>query len=232
MKTLFLSILLIIQRLAPIHAQENLCQSSYAPMTQAMEWDLTSYDKKGKVSSVSTQHVESIDETQDGFEAVILHNTKDAKGKDLTKGNYTIVCKGDDIWMDLANMLDANAMQGMTDMELSIENEKMDIPKNPKVGQVLSDGSISIKASTGGMTLLNLRARCFDRKVEKMEQVTTPAGTFDCVKITQQTEVKMVMKRTIATATWYAKGVGMVKTENYDKKGEIESSTILTRLKK
>jgi hypothetical protein len=209
-----------------------MCTSAYAPLTDGMEWDYTSYDKKGKISAVSTQHVESLDDTKSGFEAVILHKTLNEKGEELSKGNYIIECKGDDIWMDLSNMLDANAMQAFTDMEISIENERMDIPNAPKVGQELADGSISIKAATGGMSLLNMKLRCFDRKVEKMEQLTTSAGTFDCVKITQQTEFKMIVKRTSTTATWYAKGVGMIRTESYDKKGQLESRTELTRLKR
>ena len=31
---------------------------------------------------------------------------------------------------------------------------------------------------------------------------------------------------------WYAKGIGMVKSESYDKSGKVQSTTHLTELKK
>jgi len=62
--------------------------------------------------------------------------------------------------------------------------------------------------------------------------VTTPAGTFDCIKMTQDTDVKAIFKMKAKTTTWYTKGVGMVKTENYDKNGKVESSTVLTKFEK
>jgi hypothetical protein len=44
--------------------------------------------------------------------------------------------------------------------------------------------------------------------------------------------MKILIKRNIKTASWIARGVGVVKTESYNKKGEIESTMVLTKREK
>ncbi|MCF6348980.1 MAG: DUF3108 domain-containing protein [Flavobacteriaceae bacterium] len=66
-------------------------------------------------------------------------------------------------------------------------------------------------------------------KVEKREEITIPAGTFDCYVISFETEFKMGIKRKGKTRQWLAKGVGIVKTEDYNKKGKVISKSVLTK---
>jgi hypothetical protein len=215
-----------------LSAQQNICTSSYMSFTEGTEFEYSGYDKKGKLTTISSQHIETIDEVDGGFQANVHFKLTSDKGEEVSKGVYEMLCKGDVIYMDLSNLLNPSALAAFKDMEVEVENEQMDLPNKLTIGQMLQEGAITMKAKMEGMTLLNMRVRIYDRKVEKMERIKTPAGTFDCVKITEQTEIKMGLKRTMASATWYAVGVGMVKTEVYDKKGEVESSTVLTKFKK
>jgi hypothetical protein len=63
------------------------------------------------------------------------------------------------------------------------------------------------------------------RKVEGRESVTTPAGTWNCFKITYHS--KMIFKMGIGipmnmdVTEWWAPGFGVVKTESDSGKTEI-----------
>jgi hypothetical protein len=73
----------------------------------------------------------------------------------------------------------------------------------------------------------------FDGKCEAIEDVTVPAGTFKCHKITQTVATtgyigrKEVISKTVS---WYAPGIGTVKTETYDAKDKLQGSTELVEL--
>jgi hypothetical protein len=70
-----------------------------------------------------------------------------------------------------------------------------------------------------------------DGKCLAIESVTVPAGTFTCHKITQ-TVSTTVMRRDVVTRTvsWYAPGIGTVKTETYDNKDKLQSSMELVQV--
>lgn len=61
------------------------------------------------------------------------------------------------------------------------------------------------------------------------ETITTPAGTYNCVKYSSDTEVSSTMFKSKSKSTMYmAKNVGMVKMESYDDKGKLQSKQLLT----
>ena len=68
-----------------------------------------------------------------------------------------------------------------------------------------------------------------NRKVEGTETITTPAGTYNCVKYSSDTEVSSTMFKSKSKSTMYmAKNVGMVKMESYDDKGKLQTKQLLT----
>ncbi|MGB5356106.1 MAG: hypothetical protein WBN11_05375, partial [Eudoraea sp.] len=72
-----------------------------------------------------------------------------------------------------------------------------------------------------------------NRKVEKQENVTTPAGSFDCFVIYSQSNIKaMMINQSFPQRVWFSEGVGMIKQESYKKNGDLLTSTILTKYSK
>ncbi|MEO8720656.1 MAG: hypothetical protein ABI297_05580, partial [Ginsengibacter sp.] len=66
------------------------------------------------------------------------------------------------------------------------------------------------------------------------EKITTPAGTFDCVKVTGNRKTTMNLlgkERNMGKPTqehvWIAPGIGTIKQENYTEKGKLESMSHL-----
>ncbi|HAH58211.1 MAG TPA: hypothetical protein DCL86_08700, partial [Bacteroidales bacterium] len=111
---------------------------------------------------------------------------------------------------------------------VTVDASDLAFPSRMEVGQTLPDGSVSMKVS-GGMAMLNMTVNIINRKVEAFESITVPAGTFDCYKITYDTDVKSIVKVTTTTAEWIAKNVGMVRSETYDKKGKLTGYTVLSK---
>lgn len=60
------------------------------------------------------------------------------------------------------------------------------------------------------------------------EKVDTPAGSFECVKINTENQGDVLKaRRPQYTTEWYAKGIGLVKSESYDKRGKVTERTVL-----
>ena len=212
-----------------VFAQDNFCESGYMPHKTNFLYELTNYDKKGKAINTSRHKIINRESLPGGFSATVQIDIVDEKGKSEHQGEYKMECRDGVFYMDMRSMMDPRSMQGLSDMEMEISGDELQIPSRMEVGDVLPDGNIIMKSSVNGMALMTLSMAIKNRKVEARETVTTPAGTFDCLKLSQESEMKSFVKKTFKSASWYAKGVGMVKTENYDSKGQVESSTLLTR---
>ncbi|MBI5914510.1 MAG: hypothetical protein HY842_03975 [Bacteroidetes bacterium] len=228
MKNFLLSCMLLLSAAVGLRGQD-LCESGYLAFRQGVGFELTNYDKKGKVSSIQQQKVTNVETIADGFKATVSLLITSDKGKTLSEGSYGIECRNGVMYMDMSSMLDPRSMEGFKGMEMEISGSALEFPATLTPGQSLPDGSINMKAMTGGITLMNMSMNITNRKVEANETVTTPAGTFECVKMSQESEMKLMGKRKFRTVSWFAKGIGMVKSENLDDKGGVESSTVLTK---
>lgn len=62
------------------------------------------------------------------------------------------------------------------------------------------------------------------------ETISTTAGKFDCMKISYLKRTKVVVKAsTVRMTEWYAKGIGLVKSEAYDLKGKSAGKVLLVK---
>jgi hypothetical protein len=80
--------------------------------------------------------------------------------------------------------------------------------------------------------MMNMSIRVFNRKVEAIETVTSPAGTWECFKLSEEMEMKGLVKIKGKSISWFNYEAGMVKTESYNSKGKLTGKTILTELVK
>lgn len=216
-----------------IMAQDNLCESSYMPFQKGVQLEYTTFNHKGKETGQQVQSVREITEVDGGFRATIDFKVMDKKGKDVTDSSFDMECQNGTVRMDMSSMIDPAMMESMGGLEAEVTGEDIQFPNNPKTGQELPDGTMTIKASVGGLGGMNTTVKMVDRKVEGFEEVNTPAGTFECVKISQVTETQMMgFNRSSKSISWMAKGIGTIKTENYNPNGKLESTMLLTGLKR
>ena len=209
------------------------CSQSFYAMKEGTKIVMTNFNDKGKVTSTNETLIKSIKADGSNFDATVEATMKNDKGKVLSEGkSYNVKCENGTIKLDISSMMMSDFASQMKNMEVTISGSGIDIPPTLTEGMTLSDGTTEMKMGTNGMTFMNWKFDIKNRKVEKKESITTPAGTFLCYKITYDMDVKVMVKRSMKTVQWLAPGVGIVKSESYNQKGELESYMELTKFEK
>jgi len=197
-------------------------------MREGVEFEMTSYDDNDKITGKAKHKVISKTATGDNMECEIHMESFDKKDKLLSSNDYKVFCKDGKFEFDMKMMMDNEELSKYDGMDVTVDADFIEIPGNPVVGESLEDGGMTVKIGSNGMTIMNMKVNVLNRKVEALEKVTTPAGTFDCVKVSFDTETRLVVKVTGSVIEWYCKDVGMVRSESYNKKGKLISYSLLT----
>ena len=221
--SLFLSI-----SFSQLFSQE--CQPYYLADEGAVR-EMASYDKKDKLTGTTVQTVKEIRVSGDKTEWTIGTVSKDDKGKEISSGDLHMSCEEGIFKMDMKNFVDEETLKSFEGMEITMDATDLDYPAVLTPGQVLKDGDITIKVSNQGMPVMTMVVRIYDRKVEAVEDITTPAGTFSCYKMTSTIETKTMFTIVAKSTDWIAAKVGSVRSESYDKAGKLTGYMVLTSLK-
>jgi hypothetical protein len=205
---------------------QNTCDAYY-PMRTGSMMELTHYNAKGKATAITQTDIN--EKERDGsriiFEATAT--AMDEKRKVLTKNAYTMSCDGGEFRMDMRGSITQPEMEGV---EMQIDADELVFPNTLTTGMELPEGSMTIKGSMNGMQIMNNTIRVYNRKVTGTESKTTPAGTFDCVIIEEDTDGSVMgMRFTTHSKSWISKGAGMVRSESY-KNGKLDGYSEMTKL--
>ncbi len=206
-----------------LHAQD--C-TIYFPQKEGTVLEVTDYNPKGKENSHATTTITKREVS--GGDIIISASMETETDGEPFSMDYTASCV-DGVFS--INLFTGMNTAGMNHVEM--DGDFLDIPSNPSAGQMLDDKSITVKfVGEDGTTspLLNLRYQFTNRKVEALEKLTTKAGTFDTIKLSYTITFKMVMNISFNVVEWYAKDVGLVKSETYTTKGKLKSYTELTKI--
>ena len=214
-----------------LYAQDSCSRSRYYPFTEGAKFQITTYDKKDKAAAIADYLVESIESSAQGEKATIATTVKDDKGKDLVATTFDVLCINGAISIDFKSLMPPGMLDQYKNLDYKISGTNMEIPANLEVGKTLPDANMTMDISMAPMKM-QLQVNITNRQVEGKEPVTTQAGTFDCFVITYTTEFYMGMSRQSSSKQWIAEGVGMVKQEDYDNKGRVASSSVLTAFSK
>ena len=211
--------------LSNLHAQD--C-TSLAPMKEGMELEYTTYNKKGKDSGAMRLSVKEAAANS----AVLTSELINQKGKVQGNFEYSVKCEDGVFLVDMSMFFDSQQLQTFGDMQMEMTSDYLEFPSGAKPGDKLPDGSVEAKVKSGDLVIMTIKMEITDHTVEAHESVTTPAGTFDCMKTSYSFNSKFGFIKMSGSATnWLATDVGSIKSENFDKKGNISGSTELTMLK-
>lgn len=226
----FVCILLLLLARS-LHAQSS-CDEMLLLADSDLELEYTTYDNNGKACAKVKTKVILVEETKQGTIFHFESNTQPCKGTmaDRQLRTYYIRCHHDTLYTSMKAMLPPGTLESYSGMQLVSDGTDLKTPKQLKENDELPAASLSVVVNSNGVKLITLKANTSARKVEKKESITTPAGTFECIKVSETTEVKvgMITNKTV-TNTWYAPGMGMIKQETYDKKGKLASRTELEK---
>lgn len=210
---------------------QSTCSKFY-PLDEGSSFQYTMYDKKGKPDGTTDYTISEVSSSGGGTTATMDLKFTDKKGKEIFNTDYSFTCTGEGIKIDYSSILPKAMLEQFKDMQYEITGTDIEIPNDLSVGQQLDDANVNMAISMAGMKM-DVAVNMINRKVEKKESVTTPAGTFDCYVVYSENESKtMGTTQTFPARMWLAEGVGMVKQESYKKNGDLMSRMALTEYNK
>lgn len=229
MKNLIIALLFGLS-LTTARAQCN----AFFPMKEKVKFQYDHFDKKEKLSLRTTQTLKDIKGSGNSMTAIMVQEMIDVKKDKIiatTESEWT--CENGTLHFEINQMSMENAPQSnpASGMTMDVTGDKMDIPSDFEVGQKMKDLTYNVKMTMSGMNLMNRTFKITDRKVDAKEQVTTPAGTFDCYKVSYKTtSAGGIGSGTVKSVTWFAKNVGMVKTESFTDRDKLMNRQVLSKI--
>jgi hypothetical protein len=230
---LFVPIFLALSSL--INAQS--CEESFYTFKSGAYWEMANFNEKGKPTGHSSYEVKSISNTGTQYKASVTSKAFDEKDKELMSSDFEVACSNGNLTIDMKSLFSAQQQQQFKDMTMKMSGTDLSIPNALTVGQVLPDGIMNAEIYSGTTLFSKLTFVSTERKVLAKESITVPAGTYECYKITSKFKMTNVVagipiKYEFSVVEWYAFGVGMVRSETYNKSEKMMGYTVLSKLTK
>ncbi len=196
---------------------------------------LTSYNDDGKVTGSTKTVYTKVTKIPGGATVMANQENFDKKGKPTTKNEFSIKCEKGVLYFDMKMYTSQQQAEAYKDMEMIVEGNNMEYPSEFVVGSSLKDADVkfSFKSKDGMvMPMSGMTIKIYNRKIEAKESVTTPAGTFECYKLTENVDTKTIFNLKLKSITWFSLEAGTVKTETYKESGKFMGKSELTEIKK
>lgn len=196
---------------------------------------MTSYDADGKLTGSTKTVYTSVKKSPAAVLVTAQQESFNKKGKSENKSEYTLRCEKGILYFDMKSMMPSQQQDSQKDFEMSMEGNDKEMPANLVVGSSLKDSEVKFKFKTKDgmdMSMMNMSVKITNRKIEAKEKVTTPAGSFECYKISENVESKTMFSIKMKSVSWFNEEVGTVKSESYKESGKLMGKTELTEYKK
>ena len=225
--------LCFIAILAVAMATGAYAQNTFFPSKAGIVLTYVQKNAKGKAESHSRTTIKDVEGSGSNMTISYLMESLDKDRKPLNPPveiPCTVIIKDDVMILDM-NQMFVGQMKDMQ-LKMDITGVPMELPSNMSPGQSLKDADMTMTLDMGIMKMKTV-IKMTDGKCLAIEDVTVPAGTFKCHKITQTVTTTIMRKDVVSrTVSWYVIGIGTVKTESYDAKDKLQSSTELIDIKK
>ena len=206
---------------------QDVCSTWY-PFQKGTTFQITSYEKDGNKASAVVDY--TVKDSGSDW-ALLAYIVSDKKGEMVAESEYEIRCQDDGISIDFESLGAPGILEQYEGMEIEASGTNLFLPNDLLEGRELPDSNMLMTINMSPIKL-NLSVDITNRRVEGSETVTTPAGTFECIILAYDFVTKMGIKVSGSARQWIAKGVGMVKQEDRNKKGRIISWSQLTGFSK
>lgn len=201
-------------------------------LTEGSKWEMSNFDKKGKLTGVIKY--ETISESQNGNKSIweLKMESVDDKGEEVMAESTTkITCQDGIFKMDMSEFLPTDVIQSFQELEVEMESSDLDFPSIKDVNSTLKDGTMKITTFSSGVKIMTMNITITDRVIEGLETIETEAGSFECLKINQNTLVETgFMKRNISSTSWFLPGFGVIKSESFHKNGKSLGTSVLSSI--
>ena len=182
---------------------------------------ISNFNNKDKLTGTTEIIINERREIEGGVAIQMTQNYIDEK-ENAFSSEMNVECINGIIFFDMQDFMDPNVMVGYEGMEMEVSADKLPFPADALPGDQLEDGVISMVVRDEGVKVITMVVQVYDRKLEAKENIETPAGTFDCMKISYKILSQFgFTKATISMVEWFNTDVGTVRSESYNKKGKL-----------
>ena len=202
--------------------------SNYFYMQDKKTIEMTISNNKGKESGKMIYKISNTTKNGNSITSTVNSEFVDTKGNSTANTANNVKCTNGVMQMDMKVFIPASQQGQIKAGTASATDVYLEYPSAMKSGDQLKDGLLVMDYETMSGLKTTLEISITERKVEGNESITTPAGTWECFKITSKnrilTKVMSVGIPINMTVTeWFAPGFGIVKTESRSGKTEITS---------
>ena len=202
--------------------------SDYFPIRVGTVLKYGNYDKKDKFTGGSEMSFKEKRQTPEGMSVLFASRFTDDKGEELLNSEMEIECRNGVLYLDAGSLLDPATMSAYESMEVEITGDNLELPVRSPAGAELKDGGVTAVISSGGVKILTLSVQLTNRKITGRETMKTPAGSFDCIRYTYDALSQIgFVKVNTSGVEWYSPEYGTIRSESYDKKGNLTGYTVL-----
>ncbi len=229
MKNKFLIVIFIC--LSQIVISQN-CEA-ISPYTEGMRLEYTNYNKKGKVKSVDNYVVTSVSTVNEALIIEIESTQKNDKNKEGVARKDILKCVDGNFYVDMSGYLAHQNDDQKSNLQVQAEGDFLEFPDELTENMELKDATIELKIgsddSASSASFADMKV--YNRKVVQNTSFKNQAGEFDAYKMTFDYIFTMgFIKMRGSGIEWYVKGIGIVKTESYSKKGKLRWIRELTKI--
>ncbi len=202
---------------------------TYIPTKVGEKLTYKTSNRKGKLESYYSDELLSVNDEDGATKYAIIRKNFDKKKVLKNQDTIYFYCKGNSFYIDMSSYIGSEEFAKYDDSMIQLDVENIGYPAHMKPGMTLEDGYINADITAGYIPIV-FRTDVINRKVVSSEKITTEAGTFQTLKITEDLKMQVAfVKVNMSAITWVKKGVGNIKTETYDKNGKLLSSSELVK---
>jgi hypothetical protein len=189
--------------------------------------EMTLKNKKGKETGKIVYTISNVNKSGNTVTSTVNSEMFSDKGKSITKATNNMSCTNGVLMMDMKMFIPSPQQEQMGEAAANANNVYLEYPADMKEGDALKEGDFSMDFKSSAGINGNVSVNITERKVVGKESVTTPAGTWECFKITSKQ--KIIMKIGIGipiradVTEWFAPGFGVVKSDANGATTEITS---------
>ena len=215
----FLFVLTVSAQDCPMYFPDNIGS------TREMKF----FDQRDRLTSI-TRH-EILDKTigDNKINLKVRATSYDEDDKEIHTGELELICEDGIFKFDLTGYLDPATLASYEEMGVEISAENLEYPSNLNTGDELPDGELKMVVKSGSATIITITLNIFNRKVEGREDITTDAGTFTSYKLSYDISTKAgFITSNSNVIEWISEGVGLVRSETYNRRGRLAGYSVLT----
>ncbi len=231
MRTIFFIFMFIVSSCVLV-AQDDCMY--FFPSNEGDVMVTKNYDAKGTLLSTMTYKVNEMDQTMDGSDINIVFKITNSKDSLIDSGSLNARCKDGTFYMAMSNRVLSPDAVKLLEKDTELVGDFLDYPDQfsdfNREDFEMTGGDFTIQSKKDKKIFAHVNV--FGRKYEKNEKMTTPAGTFDAAKVTFNFTITENKKTTrYKGVEWYALNAGIIRSETYDKNGNLQNYSVLSLLK-